>query len=184
VDRTVKGSHVVQAMEWIDNHLGEGTFKSWTKAAGPRWSAPLPSSWYDVSVIREAIHKASEALNIPMEDVATEISRLNAERDLTSTYRFFMRIAQPQRVLSFTPKLWRTYVSWGDATAMLNEKGHYIGQGEGFPPELLDWGCGCWRGFIPATIELAGGKNPRGSITKRWKMPNNLYAVQFEVTYS
>jgi hypothetical protein len=184
-NETVKGTHVIQAAAYVDGRLGPDTFKTLAKSlGGARWAVLLPSSWYDVNVLREILTTLSGRIGVSIEDMTTEIARRNAEEDLTSVYRFFLRIVQPQRVLGFTPKLWQTYVSFGTATAVTNEKGRYVGLGEGYPEALLDWACGCWRGFIPATIELSGGKNPRGTIVKRWRMDNHLYAVQFEATYS
>jgi len=181
---TVKGSHVAQAMRWVDERLGPNTFKEKATAIdGVRWGLILPGSWYSVDVLLAVLRRTCTQVDVSVEDATTEIARLNAESDLTSMYRFFMRIAQPQRVLSFTPKLWRTYVSFGDSSALTNDKGHYVGQGEGFREDHVDWVCGCWRGFIPAAIELAGGTVERSTILKRWRMPNGRYAVQFEASY-
>lgn len=41
-DRTVKGSHVIQAKDWIDSRLGPGTFGQLTKAGGDRWGSSSP----------------------------------------------------------------------------------------------------------------------------------------------
>jgi hypothetical protein len=154
-----------------------------TAAGGSRWGMVLPGSWYDVNNLLTVLRSVEKKTGVSIEDATTEIARLNAEADLTSIYRFFMRVAQPQRVLGFTPKLWRTYVSFGDSTAVNNARGHYVGQCEGFREEHVDWVCGCWRGFIPAAIELAGGKVEKESIVKRWKQAPGRHAIQFEVTY-
>ena len=121
---------------------------------------------------------------MPVEDISTEVCRLNAERDLTSIYRLFLRAAQPKIVLGQTPKLWRTYVSFAEARAVLNEKGHYIGQGDGIDEQILPWACGCWLGFIPTAIQLAGGKDIRARIIKKWREADGTYSVQLEVHYT
>jgi hypothetical protein len=182
-DRTVKGSHILQVQEWIDRRLGPGTFRSFTKDAGDRWAIILPIAWYEVDILHGALVKASERTHVAMEPMTAEIAKLNAEKDLTSFYRMFLRIAQPQRVLSQTPKLWRTYVSFGDATAIQNEPGRYVGQGEGFTAELLDWACGCWLGFIPTAIRMAGAREAEGKIINRWRRSDGLYALQLQVDY-
>jgi hypothetical protein len=182
-DRRVKGSHILQAARWIDEHLGEGTFRTLTKSAGARWGIILPGAWYEIDILQNALAQASDKARMSVEDVTTEIAARNAAEDLTTIYRIFLRVAQPQTVLSFTPKLWRTYVNFATARAVLNERKHYIGRGEGFSAELMEWAAGCWRGFIPAAIRMAGGGNPRGSVTQRSRMPNGLYAIEFEVRY-
>jgi hypothetical protein len=181
--RTVKGSHIMQAQEWIDARLGPNTFKELTRVGGDRWGVVLPMAWYEVDLLNRVLGEASKRAGISVEDMTAEIARMNAEKDLTSIYRFFLRVAQPQRVLAYTPRLWRTYVSFGDAHAIKNERGHYIGRGDGLTAELVDWACGCWRGFIPATIEVSGGRHPKGRIVDRWRESGGSYSVQFEVTY-
>jgi hypothetical protein len=182
-ERTVKGSHVLQLKEWLDRHLGPELFPQLTKHAGEHWSVILPVAWYEVEVVNEVMQDASRRSGISVEEISTEVCQLNAERDLTSIYRIFLRVAQPQRVLEHTPKFWRTYVSFGEAKTIVNETGHYIGQGDGYPPELLSWACGCWLGFIPTTIALAGGKSPRSKIAKKWREADGTYSVQLEVHY-
>jgi hypothetical protein len=181
--KSVKGSHVVQARDFIDDRLGAGTFAALTAHGGDLWAIILPVAWYDIEILQDALTRAAASLRMSVEEITTRVAKLNAEKDLTSIYRFFLRVAQPHRVLSHTPKLWTTYVSFGSAKAVQNEPGHYVGQGDGFDEELVDWACGCWRGFIPATIEVAGGKSLDGRIIKRWQNDDGLYSVQFEVTY-
>jgi uncharacterized protein (TIGR02265 family) len=182
--RQVKGSHVRQAQEWVDTRLGANAFSELTKHAGPDWAVILPVGWYDVDVLNKALRAASLQLRVSVEDMVTEIARKNAERDLTSIYRAFLRVAQPHRVLSQTPRLWRTYVNFADARAVENAKGYYVGEGWGFSKDLVDWACGCWRGFIPATIVVAGGQQVKGRILERTRQGDGTYSVRFEVRYS
>jgi hypothetical protein len=144
----------------------------------------LPVAWYDVDPLIDVFAEASRLTRKPVEEIATEIARLNAERDLTSIYRLFLRIAQPQRVLSYTPRLWRTYVSFAEARALKNEKGHYIGQGTGFTEKQIDWACGCWYGFIPTAIRLSGGKDIKPSIEREWHSDQKHFSLQLHVKYS
>ena len=124
-----------------------------------------------------------------LEDITVEITRLNALEDLTSMYRFFLRIAAPQRVMGFTPRLWGTYVAFGEARAVTNEPGYYVGECTGIPHRLLEWTCGAWRGFVPTAIELSGGKDVRGTIRGTWPMDRvqggagDLYRLELEVRY-
>jgi hypothetical protein len=182
-ERLVKGSHVAQAERWVDERLGKGSFKQLTSGGGENWQIILPMAWYPVDVLEAALEQVSGQLRVSVEDITTEVARANAEADLTSIYRVFLRVAQPQRVLSMTPRLWTTYVKFGSALAVENEKGHYIGQGDGFDERILGWACGCWRGFIPATITVAGGHVDSERIIRRWRQPDGRYSVQFEVSY-
>jgi hypothetical protein len=182
-ERVVKGSHIVAAETWVDARLGKGTFKQLTEKAGQNWHIILPIAWYQIDVLHDALEDVSGRVGLSVEDITAEIARLNAESDLRSIYKVFLRVAQPQRVLSMTPRLWTTYVRFGNATAITNEKGLYVGQGDGFDQRLLDWGCGCWRGFIPATIQVAGGRVVDARIIKRWRQNDGTHSVQFQVVY-
>jgi hypothetical protein len=182
-ERLVKGSHIVAAESWVDSRLGKGVFKSLTDQAGERWKIILPVAWYEIDVLQDALESVSRRVGVSVEDITTEVARLNAEGDLRSIYRVFLRVAQPQRVLSMTPRLWSTYVRFGSAQAIKNDDGHYIGQGDGFDDRLIGWGCGCWRGFIPATIAVAGGRVADARIIKRWQQSDGTYSVQFQVLY-
>jgi hypothetical protein len=182
-ERLVKGSHIVAAETWVDARLGKGTFKQLTQNAGQSWRIILPVAWYEIDVLHDALEDVSGRIGLSVEDITTQIARLNAESDLRSIYKVFLRVAQPQRVLSMTPRLWTTYVRFGNATAITNEKGLYVGQGDGFDQRLLGWGCGCWRGFIPATIQVAGGRVVDARIIKRWRQNDGTHSVQFQVVY-
>jgi len=181
-ERTVKGSHIQQAEEWVDARLGVGTFKGLGASAGPEWGLVLPGGWYDVGVLCGALRAVSKRVGVSVTEISTQICKRNAEADLTSLYRVFLRIAQPRRVLTHTPKLWSTYVSFGAASAIVNEPGKYEGRGTGFPEELLEWGCGCWQGFIPTAIALAGGKDIRASV-KHSRDRVGQYTIDLNVTY-
>lgn len=182
-EKLVKGSHIVAASRWVDQQLGPGTFLSLTDRYGDNWRILLPMAWYEVELLQQALDLAGRRLGRSVEDMTTEIATLNAETDLRSLYKVFLRVAKPQLVLTQTPRLWTTYVKFGSARAVHNEQGHYIGQGEGFDERLLGWGCGCWRGFIPATIIVAGGRVTAANITKKWRERNGTFSVQFEVKY-
>lgn len=184
-----KGSHVRMAAQWIDARLGPGTFKQLVAAAGdPEYQTVLmPVAWYNVDPLNLALQQASPKLGLSVEEMTMAITRRNAFADLTTMYRLFMRIAAPVRVMSFTPRLWSTYVHFGDAVAVKNDNGHYIGSCIGIPSHLMEWSRGAWLGFVPAAIELAGGREVKGKIAGTWPSGNNgheaLYKLHCEVQY-
>jgi hypothetical protein len=96
-ERLVKGSHIVQAERWVDARLGKGTFQELTRPAGENWRIILPMAWYEVDVVEAALEQVSGKLRVSAEDITIEVARANAEADLTSIYRVFLRVAQPQR---------------------------------------------------------------------------------------
>jgi hypothetical protein len=188
-DYKCKGSHVVMAAQWVDERMGPGTFKKLVGDTDSEYQSVLmPVAWYNVEALDGVLQQVARELHKSVEDITMEIARQNALKDLTTMYRIFLRIAAPVRVMGFTPRLWSTYVHFGDAVAIKNEPGHYIGECTGLPKHLLEWCSGAWRGFVPAAIELAGGREVRGSITGTWPEGRNdgrdeLYKLHCEVRY-
>lgn len=163
-----KGTHAIQVAAWVNEQIGAGTYEALMAQVSPSFpKILLPGSWYEVEPLYGVIKLASEKLLRSPEEVTTEIARRNAQADLTGLYRAFLRIASPTALLSFTPRLWSTYVRFGVATALRNEPGDYLAECTEVAEQVLDWACGAWQGFVPAAIELAGGKNPRPLIVKR-----------------
>ena len=189
-DYKCKGSHVVMAAQWIDERLGPGSFKKLVAATSdPEYQSVLmPVAWYNVEPLNEVLDQVAKELRKTVEDITMEITRLNALKDLTTMYRIFLRIAAPVRVMGFTPRLWSTYVHFGDAVAIRNDQGYYLGECTGIPKRLLEWSSGAWRGFVPAAIELAGGRDVRGTIAGTWSEGRSdgrdeLFKLHCEVRY-
>jgi hypothetical protein len=180
-EEKIKGSHIVRVSEWIDRNLGEGTFAQLT---GDRWGVIVPVGWYGFDDVLEILVEASRRAGRSVEEIAREVGKLNAEHDLTSIYRFFLRVAQPQRVLSYGPRLWRTYVSFGEAVTVTNEKGHFVGQGTGFTERQIDWACGVWQGFVPTALRLCGARGVTTPIVKKWRSEREECCLQLEIEYS
>ena len=184
IEWKTKGSHLIQARGWIDEALGEGAFRKLVdEIAAPISPVLLPGTWYDVEGLVRVLATAALKLGRSVEDITAEIARRNALADLTTIYRIFLRIAAPARVLGQAPRLWSTYVAFGDARAVVNEPGHFIGEGSGIPTHLLDWTCGAWRGFLPAAVELAGGKSAIGKIVSRDTGADGLARLRYELNY-
>jgi hypothetical protein len=182
----VKGSHVIAGREWIDEKLGAGTFEKFVAGGDPAFQALLPGTWYDIFTFNDAITKSAQRLGRDVKGITEEIARINGLRDLTSLYRVFLRVAAPVRVMGFLPQLWRNYVKFGDTTVITNEHGLFVGECVGIPTKVIDWACGGWRGFVPAAIEVAGGKNLRKRIVEKTPQPNKsgYHRLLFEARYS
>ena len=87
-DYKIKGSHVVQAAQWVDERLGPGTFKKFAGTADPEYqSVLLPVAWYNADPLNEVLQKVAPELKRTVEDMTMEIARLNALKDLTTMYR-------------------------------------------------------------------------------------------------
>jgi hypothetical protein len=179
-----KGSHIVQAKSVVEGLLGEGSFRRLAAEAGAdaSWDGLVMTGWYDVFVLQRVLEQASRQSKTSLISVSTEIARNNAAGDFKGIHRMFMRIAQPVRMLHFTPQLWRSYVSFGEARVIRNEPGSFVGETINLPEVLLDWACGAWLGFIPTGIEIAGGKIESAEIIRR-QVAGAASSVALEVKY-
>jgi hypothetical protein len=173
------------ARRWVDERLGEGAFTGQAKAIGAEWGGViLPGSWYDVAPLCEVLTWASGKANRSLQDVTAELATRNAREDLSTIYRVFLRLASPVRLLSMTPTLWRNYVKFGEGVAVRNTPGHYIGECTGVPERFFDWAVGCWFGFMPVAIEMAGGKGARARVIDRSLKPGGDCRFQIEIKYT
>jgi len=182
-EHTVKGTHVIVARHFIDEHLGSGTFRRLTEAGGQRWAVPLPSSWYELDVLHAALVQTSRRMGRSLHDIATEIASRNAKTDLTGVYKFVIKALAPHRVLSQLPHLWRFYVRFGECVPVSNDKGHYVAEGRGMLDEYTEWATGCWRGFISTAVEMAGGSDIRCTISTPWRDSEGA-RFRFEIFYA
>lgn len=185
---TVKGTHVIATKAWVDQRCGTGFFeRTWKSGSADYPTSILAASKHDVYAVNRVMCAAAKQLNMSVEEVATKIAESNARKDLNTVYQAFLKAARPQLMLNATPLLWRTYVSFGEAVKITNEQGHYVGEGRRLPEELLGWSRGCWLGFIPTAIELAGGRIRSSSITlcRRHEDPAHQghFRLQLEVHY-
>lgn len=146
----------------------------------------LPGAWYDANVLARVIHDAATQAGERPAGLAARIARRNAERDLTSIYRVFLRDASPHRLLALLPQLWRNYVAFADSRVIRNDPGHFVGHCVGVPSRLREWAEGFWLGFLPTAIQLAGGKNAQGRALGASAIDpgGRLYRMELEFTYS
>lgn len=169
---SVKGTHLLTSRAWVDARLGEGSFAKLEAEVRAPWDARvLPSGWYDVFALVRIITKVTKPLEMDVMKAVSEIATINAQQDLTTIYRAFLRLAGPRGLLNATPTLWRNYVAFGEVKKLTNEAGLHIAELYGVPDELLDWACGCWDGFIPTAVTLAGGTSPALTIDARGADP-------------
>lgn len=169
---TVKGTHIMASRTWVDARLGEGTFDKLGEEFEVTWSKILPSGWYDIYSLMRIMEHATKKLGVTIFDACVEIARRNAEEDLKTIYRAFLRLAGAKGLLNATPTLWRNYVAFGTVEKIKNEPGLHIAIGRGIPLPLLEWAGACWHGFIPTAVEVAGGKNPQLEIVESGLDPN------------
>ncbi len=184
-NHTVKGSHVVQAAEWIDGKLGAGTFKAKVAHHGAPWTGIImPGTWYPLEPLLGVIEHAARELRLGVEDITAEIARRNAEADLRGVYKLFVKLASPMYMLSHGQKLWGAYVGFGEATVLENERGRWVAEAKGIPERFLSWALGAWRGFLPAGVAVSGAKDAQLKVVQAPRpLDDGTFGFRVEMTY-
>jgi hypothetical protein len=180
----VKGSHLLQARELLDLRLGPSTFDRLAATEHVALGPLLPGVWYDAEPVVRMLQLGARELSTDVETLTCEIARSNAFADLNSIYKVFLRAAQPRRILSFVPQLWRTYVDFATGRVIKNDAGRFVGQCSDVPEELVMWARGCWLGFLPSAVELCGGAVGHARIARSWTEARGLGAFELEIHYS
>jgi len=180
-----KGSHVAAAEEVIDSRLGPGRFRSF--ALDEDLVLPplvLPRSWHPAVGVAGVIRRAAAALGVAQEALTQEIAAHNADSDLTSIYRVFLKLAAPRRVLANGNALWRTYINFGKVETVRNEPGDFAATLHEIPDDrLMPWIEGIWLGFVPRAVSLAGGHPLRSKTRRRYSPSAGRHAFEYELTW-
>lgn len=181
-DRLVKGTHVQIAQRCLDRMLGPDTFRTLTAAGGTRWKVILPVAWYELDILNGAFAAAADRLGVSIHDLATEIACENARTDLRGVYKIFFKMLSVRTILGQLPRLWRSYVHFGECVPITSEPGHYVAEGQGMFEEYLAWTSGCCRGFITTAVEMAGGRDIHAKIVPLTPLGGRA-RFKFDLTY-
>lgn len=179
----LKGSHVMQGEALLDERLGPGAFRGLAEAESLLSRMLLPGTWYEAGAFVRVMSAAAPRLGLSLEEVARDVARRNALADLTSIYRVFLRLASPHRTLAFTPRLWALYARYGETRVLSNEEGQFLAECVRIPDELFEWSCGAWLGFLPAAVEVAGGRDAVSRIVGRSACGAGRSTLRFAMHY-
>jgi DNA-binding CsgD family transcriptional regulator len=114
-----------------------------------------PGAWYDVHLMERMINAAVQQLKLE-EAQLLEMGRFDADRELSTVYRWFLRLIRPSFAIRHMNLYWRrshdtgTWRSWRNGTEVT--------------AELRDWAiinrsmCITLGGYLGRTLELFGGK--------------------------
>jgi hypothetical protein len=113
--------------------------------------------WYDLSLYARLIRAVDSALGAGDLALLPALGRFEAERDLTTIHRLFLRMASPAWAIEKTMEYWRRFHDSGEWR--VQRSGEYAVSGT-----LDGWGvvdealCLELTGYLPRVMELAGAK--------------------------
>jgi RNA polymerase sigma factor (sigma-70 family) len=112
-------------------------------------------AWYDVHLV-ERLHQAVADQLKADDALLTELGRFDADRELSTVYRWFVRLLRPSFAIRHMNLYWRRSHDTGTWRSWQN--------GAEVTAELRDWAvinrawCTTLAGYLGRTLELFGGK--------------------------
>jgi hypothetical protein len=136
----------------------EQTIERLTLADRDVLAAVLPVGWYPLALYARLVRALDEAHGTGDLALVVQLGRFEAERDLTTIHRIFLRMANPAWAIEKTDEYWRRSHDTGTWTiAQLSDTS--IGG------TLADWGvvdhalCRELVGYLGRVLELVGAKS-------------------------
>jgi DNA-binding CsgD family transcriptional regulator len=155
----IPGAKIFLRRDFVRERFGVSAWEAILARVSPedrqQIAAAEPGAWYDVHLV-ERLHQAL-ADHLKADDaLLMELGRFDADRELSTVYRWFVRLLRPSFAIRHMNLYWRrshdtgTWRSWRNGTEIT--------------AELRDWAvvnrayCTTLLGYLGRTLELFGGK--------------------------
>ncbi len=113
----VKGTVIVNGRDFV---LATGGAEAWGRVLAhvgdedrQTLAAVIPVGWYDIALYDRINRALAEVLGGASEDVMAAAGRYAAEHDLKTTYRLFLRLANPAYVIERSAGFWKRFQDSG-----------------------------------------------------------------------
>jgi DNA-binding CsgD family transcriptional regulator len=155
----IPGSKFFQRRDYVRERFGAATWDAVIARLSPQdrdqLAAADPGAWYDVHLMERLVNALCHQLKLDDAQLM-ELGRFDADRELSTVYRWFLRLIRPSFAIRHMNLYWRrshdtgTWRSWRNGTEVT--------------AELRDWAivnrcmCTALGGYLGRTLELFGGK--------------------------
>jgi uncharacterized protein (TIGR02265 family) len=158
-----KGTGLVALKAFVRERFGEAGWQRLLEAIEPTDRAavemPVSISWYDLETAQRAVRALVKVLGDGNPQLAVEFGRHEAEHDLTSVQRFFLKMANPAYALEKAGQYWRRFADWGEWRVERLGSGGARATLKGCPhPEV--YYCAELTGYLARMWELVGARDP------------------------
>jgi predicted hydrocarbon binding protein len=157
-----KGTGFVALKSFVTRRFGYEGWKLYLGRVEPRErndiEMPSAQAWYDLGIWIRSLHVLKDVFGEEVPRVVYEFGRHEADRDLNTLQRLFLRMANPAYVIEKATEYWRKFCDFGrwqverkgsnSATATLTGV-----------PVADDLYCLEMTGYIYRLFELVGAKN-------------------------
>lgn len=155
----IPGVKIFNRRDFVRERFGaaawEAVLTRLSEADRQQLASANPGAWYDVHLV-ERMHQALADELRADDPLLIELGRFDADRELSTVYRWFLRLIRPTFAIRHMNLYWRrshdtgTWRSWQNGTEV--------------SAELRDWAvvnrawCTTLMGYLGRTLELFGGK--------------------------
>ncbi len=157
-----KGVGFVNVKSFIGERFGANAWDSVVTRLSPEDREELSSvvsvGWYSLPLYARLIRALDEVHGYGDLAVVVQLGRYEAERDLTTIHRVFLRFFNPAFMVEKFAEYWKRFHDTGDWAAVRDND-------QQITATLTNWGCVdhalCRElvGYFTRTLELVGGKN-------------------------
>jgi len=156
-----KGTGFVALKSFITRQFGYDDWRRFLSLLEPadRKKVEMPSAkeWYDLETWFRVLHVLSDNFGDDQRKVVLDFGRHEADRDLTSIQRLFLRLANPAFVLEKAGEYWRNFCDFGEWRIERVENGARAELAD--VPILDELYCTELLGYLGRMMELVGAKN-------------------------
>jgi hypothetical protein len=121
----------------------------------------LPSGWYDILPSQPLIVTSARLAGIPFLQLARQVARAQAHRDINGIYRFVLKLSSPEMVIRRMSRATAQYFDFGTTELKALQPGHATLERTGVPAPMVGFYCGLTEGFVVVALEVTGAKDVR-----------------------
>jgi predicted hydrocarbon binding protein len=157
-----KGSAFVALKSFVTRRFGYEGWKRYLGRIEPRErrdiEMPSAKEWYDLNVWVGSLQVLKDVFGEELPEVVFEFGRHEAERDLSTWQRLFLRMANPAYVIEKATEYWRKFCDFGRWEVERKGNNAAVATLTGVPVADALY-CEELTGYLKHLFELVGAKN-------------------------
>jgi hypothetical protein len=163
---STKGTYFVALKAFVVGRFGQPGWADLLARLSPeereKVDAAHTMSWYDMALRLRATHALQETVGPAAPGVLTDFGRFEAERDLSTTQRLFLRLASPAYAMEKAGQYWRRFYDWGELKVTREGKGKGTAEILGMPFSDAVY-CTQFNAYMCRVFEMVGAKDVKAT---------------------